>query len=294
MKKLYYIMIGPQGTAQSIYEGKPSWIKSAWEGPYSSLQAAKREATRINREIGRVKIAEASPSRLDPKHRGLIGNPRRKIGAPGPYRYRGNPKYEAKSSGPKWKYQDSRGIEHIGYMEKFFDKGGTDITYFMRDQETGELSVLSGSLVKRMARQNPRMGRSRKFGPVGSFPLKKWKVSFKGESKTVSAKTAYQAAELSGVKIQTVLPGKFRGQYLGYFSGDQPPVEVQLLDMPAAGMENPPRTKIYNRIVKVYASKAGMPHKCDAECKRHKHLYVHEFKKKASIYGLKNGSLIVE
>ena len=56
-------------------------------------------------------------------------------------------------SGPKWEYYDSRGIKHLGTMQKFSDKGGTDITYFMIDDKTGELSVLSGSLIKKMKRK---------------------------------------------------------------------------------------------------------------------------------------------
>jgi hypothetical protein len=59
-------------------------------------------------------------------------------------------------------------------------------------------------------------------------------------------------------------------------------------------LENSPHTKIYNRVLKIYASKAGMPHKCDAECRRHKHLYVHEFKKSACIWGIPDGKLLIE
>jgi hypothetical protein len=58
--------------------------------------------------------------------------------------------------------------------------------------------------------------------------------------------------------------------------------------------KNPPRTKIYNRVIKIYASKAGMPHNCDAECKKHGHNYVHHFKEKACIYGLPDGTLWVK
>lgn len=54
------------------------------------------------------------------------------------------------------------------------------------------------------------------------------------------------------------------------------------------------RIKIYNRVIKIYASKAGMPHQCDAECKKHGHNYVHHFKEKACIYGLPDGSLLVK
>ena len=57
---------------------------------------------------------------------------------------------------------------------------------------------------------------------------------------------------------------------------------------------NPGRVKIYNRILKIYASKAGMPHQCDDACKRAGHRYVHEFKKKACIHGNNDGSLTIE
>ena len=49
-----------------------------------------------------------------------------------------------------WSYVDSLGVKHKGYMEKFSDRGGTDITYFMIDGKTGQLSVISGSLIKKM------------------------------------------------------------------------------------------------------------------------------------------------
>lgn len=59
-------------------------------------------------------------------------------------------------------------------------------------------------------------------------------------------------------------------------------------------LENPRHRKIYQRIHKIYASKAGMPHKCDDECRRHGHQYVHAFKESACIYGLPDGSLLVK
>ena len=54
----------------------------------------------------------------------------------------------AKSTGPKWSYQDERGIDHVGYMERFSDHGGTDVTYWFRDHITGELSLCSGTRLK--------------------------------------------------------------------------------------------------------------------------------------------------
>lgn len=53
---------------------------------------------------------------------------------------------------PKWEYEDARGVKHTGWQEKFTDRGGTDVTYFMRDAETDELSVVSGSRAKKMVR----------------------------------------------------------------------------------------------------------------------------------------------
>ncbi len=51
-------------------------------------------------------------------------------------------------SRPAWEYTDARGARHIGYVETFTDHGGTDVTYIMRDSTTGEVTCLSGSLLK--------------------------------------------------------------------------------------------------------------------------------------------------
>jgi hypothetical protein len=53
---------------------------------------------------------------------------------------------------PRWKYFDSRGVEHFGWVEKTSDRGGTDVTYFFRDEKTNELSVVSGSVLKKADR----------------------------------------------------------------------------------------------------------------------------------------------
>lgn len=53
------------------------------------------------------------------------------------------------------------------------------------------------------------------------------------------------------------------------------------------------RVKIYNRVIQIFASKEGMPHNCDAACKSHQHLYQHKFTKKACIYGLPDGTLLI-
>lgn len=51
---------------------------------------------------------------------------------------------------------------------------------------------------------------------------------------------------------------------------------------------------IYTDIIEVKASKAGMPHRCDAECKRVNHQYVHRFKvKNACIWGVSGGRFLV-
>jgi hypothetical protein len=62
--------------------------------------------------------------------------------------------------------------------------------------------------------------------------------------------------------------------------------------------------KIYNRVEAIYASKAGMPHICfPAEwkngeripsCAECGHRYQHKFSKRACIYGLPDGSLLIE
>lgn len=57
---------------------------------------------------------------------------------------------------------------------------------------------------------------------------------------------------------------------------------------------NPPVTKIYQRCIQIFASKAGMQHHCDAACKRAGHRYQHKFKKSACIYGLADGSLLIK
>lgn len=48
---------------------------------------------------------------------------------------------------PLWRYVDARGVSHVGYHEGHSDFGGTDIVYRYRDAHTGELSIVSGSLI---------------------------------------------------------------------------------------------------------------------------------------------------
>jgi hypothetical protein len=53
---------------------------------------------------------------------------------------------------PRWRYYDSRGNLHHGYLDSWSDKGGTDITYFFKDEITDELSLASGSILARADR----------------------------------------------------------------------------------------------------------------------------------------------
>lgn len=57
---------------------------------------------------------------------------------------------------------------------------------------------------------------------------------------------------------------------------------------------NPPAVKIYSCVEDIYASKADMPHACDAKCRRAKHRYHHKFSKKACVYGLSDGSILIK
>jgi hypothetical protein len=50
--------------------------------------------------------------------------------------------------GPRWQFTDNRGVKKEGYVEKVSDRGGTDITYFFRDDDD-VLSVVSGPHVVR-------------------------------------------------------------------------------------------------------------------------------------------------
>lgn len=53
---------------------------------------------------------------------------------------------------PLWQYLDARGVEHVGHVHTTVDLGGTDVTYFFHDCETGELSLVSGSRLKNAER----------------------------------------------------------------------------------------------------------------------------------------------
>ena len=49
---------------------------------------------------------------------------------------------------PAWSYTDNAGHAHRGYVRRTFDYGGSDIVYMMVDEATGEVSMLSGMLLK--------------------------------------------------------------------------------------------------------------------------------------------------
>jgi hypothetical protein len=53
---------------------------------------------------------------------------------------------------PLWRYEDARGVERLGHFEGFTDFGGTDVPYRFRDCASGELSVVSGTRLRRAER----------------------------------------------------------------------------------------------------------------------------------------------
>lgn len=56
--------------------------------------------------------------------------------------------------------------------------------------------------------------------------------------------------------------------------------------------ENPPGRIIYHSVKRIYAQK-GPGHKCDAECRRAGHLYVHKFGPGVRCIGLANGDVLL-
>lgn len=46
-----------------------------------------------------------------------------------------------------WRFQDSAGIWRVGKMDRFTDYGGTDVTYWFRDQH-GNIHLVSGARLK--------------------------------------------------------------------------------------------------------------------------------------------------
>jgi hypothetical protein len=58
----------------------------------------------------------------------------------------------AKRGGPRWQWQDATMTTREGFMERFSDFGGTDVTYWMRRDPCGTLDLVSGSRAKAMKR----------------------------------------------------------------------------------------------------------------------------------------------
>lgn len=71
---------------------------------------------------------------------------------------------------------------------------------------------------------------------------------------------------------------------------------LQAILHPKGERRNPDEdaTMIYSRVLEIRASKAGMDHRCSDACRRAGHRYVHRFKTRASIWGLPDGSLVIE
>ena len=52
----------------------------------------------------------------------------------------------------RWEYPDGRGVMQTGTFIKFADHGGTDVTYFFKRDNTGEIDVVSGSRLAKSKR----------------------------------------------------------------------------------------------------------------------------------------------
>lgn len=61
-------------------------------------------------------------------------------------------RYTTTHENPLWTYADARGVSRKGHFAHFTDHGGTDVTYYFRDCETAELSLVSGSRLKAASR----------------------------------------------------------------------------------------------------------------------------------------------
>jgi hypothetical protein len=60
----------------------------------------------------------------------------------------GTPEWlDAKRGGPRWKWEAYDGW-HEGYMERFSNHGGTDVTYWFRRDPCGTLDLVSGARLK--------------------------------------------------------------------------------------------------------------------------------------------------
>ena len=57
------------------------------------------------------------------------------------------------TTAPEWEYTDNGGNKHRGHIQKVSDRGGTDVTYFFIDKNTGELTLINGPRVKTQAKR---------------------------------------------------------------------------------------------------------------------------------------------
>ena len=198
----------------------------------------------------------------------------------------------AKSSGPLWKYEDARGVTHFGYMGKYLDRGGTDQTAFMYDRESGELSVVSGSRMMKMARANPKHKELMK-NPRNEYEVLVGNVGYvyRGGSlkeaqqkfSTYVAQSKTHGMRASGEDVTILRNSEPIKEYQGYVAAaDFEPYE-----------NNPP-VVIYDKVLNIVARK-GPGHRCDTACKRAGHVYEHKFSGKidSEILGNKNGSLTI-
>jgi len=66
---------------------------------------------------------------------------------------------------PEWEYSDGRGVKHHGHVQNVIDHGGTDVTYFFIDKDSGELTLINGPRVKT---------HTKRVGNVSSEPHSKY------------------------------------------------------------------------------------------------------------------------
>jgi hypothetical protein len=68
--------------------------------------------------------------------------------------------YQTCHSNPLWQYETASGVLTTGHFAHFTDYGGTDVTYYFRSCETGELDLVSGARLKRAKRLWQPCGKS--------------------------------------------------------------------------------------------------------------------------------------
>jgi hypothetical protein len=76
---------------------------------------------------------------------------------------------EGKKGGTKWEYEDATGTKRIGVLDKFSDKGGSDITYFFKRVKDGKLDVVSGSRLKKAKIVREELELNEKKGQVAAY-----------------------------------------------------------------------------------------------------------------------------